>query len=96
MDQQEPEELSLVKNKRMNQKCGQKKMVFGGPKENEARKTSAFQKVMKAFGEVGFALPHLERVQAVIFINTKARGKGKDQKGKRQGRCPSADRILSF
>ena len=85
MDQQELEELSSVKNKRMNQKCGQKKMVFGGTKEHEARKALAFQKVMKAFRKVGFALAHLERVQAVIMINTKARCKSKDQKGKGKG-----------
>ena len=27
----------------MNQNCGQKKIVFGGPKENGARKASAFK-----------------------------------------------------
>ena len=32
-----PEERSLVKNKHRNQNCGQKKIVLGGPKENEAR-----------------------------------------------------------
>ena len=78
MDQQEPEELSSVENKRMNQKCGQKKIVFGGPKENEGRNASAFQKV-------GFALAHLKRVQVEILINTRARCKSKDQKGKDKG-----------
>ena len=70
MDQQKLEERSLVKNKRMNQNRGQKKIVFSGPKENEARKASAFQKA------------HLERVQAVIFINTKARARTKKEKSR--------------
>ena len=81
MDHEEPEERSLVKNKHRNQNCDQKKIVLGGPKENEARK--AFRKAMKAFGKVDFALAHPRRVQAVIFIHTKARAIIK--KGKRQG-----------
>ena len=55
------------------QNCGQKKTVFGGPKENEARKSS--RKAMRAFGRVDFALAHQKRVQAVFFIHTKARAR---------------------
>ena len=62
-----------MKNKRMNQNCGQKKLVLGGPKENEARK--ALRRAIKAFGRVDFALAHLKRVQAVIFFQTKARAR---------------------
>ena len=40
-------------------------------KENEARKASAFQKLMKAIGKVNFALVHLERIQVVNSTNTK-------------------------
>ena len=45
-------------------------------KEYEVRKT--FQRTVKAFGKMDFALVHLKRVQAVIFM-------GKDQKGKGKG-----------
>ena len=38
VDSKEPEEHSLVKNKHRTQNEGQKKIVLGGPKENEARK----------------------------------------------------------
>ena len=64
-----------MKNKHMNQNCGQKKIVFCGPEENEGTKASAFQKVMQAFGKVDFALADLNRVQ-------ENKGKGKEQKGK--------------
>ena len=85
VDQQEQEERSLVKNKRMKQNCGQKKIVLGGPKENQAR--NAFGKEMKAFGKVDFTLAHLKRVQSVVFYPHK--GKGKDQKGKgKEGSYP--------
>ena len=77
MHQQELEERSLVKNRRMKQNCGRKKIVFGGSLDNEARKASACQKVMKALGKVDFALTYLERVQTVIFIDTKAKAKTK-------------------
>ena len=42
VDQQEPEEPSLVKNKHMDQNCGQKKIVWWS-KENEATKASLEQ-----------------------------------------------------
>ena len=54
MDQQEPEERSLVKYKRMNQKCGQKKMVFGGPKEKEGKKGFGFSKGTEGLRKGGF------------------------------------------
>ena len=73
MDPREPEELSLVKSKHRNQNCGLKKIVLGGRKENEARKT--FRKVMKAFGRVEFAQTHQKKVQAVISTRTKAEAK---------------------
>ena len=38
VDQNEPEEHSLVKSKHRNQNCGLKKIVLGGQKENEVRK----------------------------------------------------------
>ena len=38
----QPEEHSLVKSKHRKQNGGQKKIVLGGPKENEARKVSRF------------------------------------------------------
>ena len=44
-------------------------------KENEARKASAFQKLMKAIGKVNFALAHLETVQVVNSTNTKEKGR---------------------
>ena len=59
MEQEEPEERSLVKNKRMNQNCGQKRMVFGGPKENEVRK--AIRRAIKAFGKVDLAVAHTKK-----------------------------------
>ena len=73
MDQEE--EHSSVKKHR-NKNCGQKKIVFGGPKENGARKAS--RKVMRAFGRMDFALAHHQRCQAVTIAK---KGKGKDQKG---------------
>ena len=58
VEQEEPEERSLVKNKRMNQNCGQK-MVFGGPKEIEVRK--ALRRAMKVFQMVDLAVAHMKR-----------------------------------
>ena len=59
MKQEEPEERFLVTNKRMNQNCGQKRMVFGGPKENEVRK--ALRRAIKAFGKVDLEEAHMKR-----------------------------------
>ena len=81
MDQKEPEELSLVNSKHTNQNCGLKKIVLGGLRENEARKT--FRKVMKAFGEVAFALTHQKRVQAMISTRTKAEARIKKKRTKK-------------
>ena len=72
VDQEEPEEHSSVKKRRI-QNCGQKKIVFGGPTEYEARKAS--RKAMRAFGRVDFALANQKRVQAVILIHTRARAR---------------------
>ena len=76
MDPKEPEQHSLVKS------CTGIRIVLGGPKENEARKS--FEKVMKAFGRVEFALTHQKSFQAVISTRTNARGtdqKVKDKEG---------------
>ena len=78
MDQKEPEEHSLVKSKHRNQNCGLKKIVLGGPKENEARK--AFRNEMKAFGRVEFALTHQKRVQEVNSTRTKAEARIKKER----------------
>ena len=78
VDQKELEEHSLVKGKHRNQDCGLKKIVFGGPKENEARKVS--RKAMRACGRVDFALAHHKKVSSSEYYPHK--GKGKDQKRK--------------
>ena len=70
MNRKETEEHYLVTSKHRNQNCGLKKIVRGGPKENEERQ--AFQKVMTAFGRVEFAPSHQKRVQAVISTRTEA------------------------
>ena len=57
MDSEEPGEHFLVKNRYRNQNFGQKKIVPGGPKENEVRKS--FRKAMREFGRVDFARAHL-------------------------------------
>ena len=69
-----------MKNKRMSQNCGQKKIVFGDPKENEARK--AFRKGNEGCRKGGFRTSHLNRAQAVMFINTRARAKIKKEKAR--------------
>ena len=81
-DQKKPERHSLVKNKHMNQNCGQKKMVFCGPEENEATKASASQEGNAGFRKGRFALAHLNSVQAVFLINTKARAKIKKEEAR--------------
>ena len=87
VEQEEPEEHSLVKSNQRNQNCGLKKIVLGGPKENGAIK--ALQRAMKAFGKVDFALDHLKRVQAVISIYTNAEARTKKGKGK-EGAYPQS------
>ena len=54
MDLKELEVHSLVTNKHRNQNCGQKKIVFGGSKEKEARRV--FGKAMNTSLKVVFAL----------------------------------------
>ena len=61
---EEPEEHSSVKKHRI-QNCGQKKIVFGAPKENEARKAS--RKAMRAFGRVGFRTSPSEKGSSSDF-----------------------------
>ena len=56
MDSKETEEHSLVKDKHRTLKSSQKKIVLGGPIENEARKAS--RKAMRAFGRVDFVQAH--------------------------------------
>ena len=77
----EPEEHSLVKNKHRTRNGGQKKIVLGGPKENEARK--AFRMVMKAFRKVVFAHTHQKRVQAMISTRTKAKARTKKARARK-------------
>ena len=67
MDSKEPEQHTLVKNKRWMLNDGQKKTVFGGPKEKEARKV--FRKVTWAFRKVGF--PHLPTRKLCFFLTGK-------------------------
>ena len=71
----------MVENQHWSPNCGQKEIVPGGQKENEARKASqkASRKAMKAFGKVDFALAHWKE-------------EGQGSKRKRQGRFPSTVR----
>ena len=78
MDSKEPEERSLVKNKHRTLNGGQKKIVFVGEKEKDARKN--FQKAMKAFRKVGFALANQKRVQSMISTRTKAEERTKQER----------------
>ena len=63
---------SSVKKHRIQSRC-QKKMVFGGPKENEARKAS--RKAMRAFGRVDSALAHQKKGRAVIVTHIKEKAR---------------------
>ena len=58
----------MVENQHWSRNCGQKEIVPGGQKENEARKASrkASRKAMKAFGKVDFRISPLERRRARI------------------------------
>ena len=69
-----------MNSKHRTPSCGLKKIVLGGPKENEARK--AFQKVMKAFGNAVVALTNQKRVQAMISTRTKAEARNKKERAK--------------
>ena len=81
MDPKEPQEHSLVTSKHRTQNGGQKKIVLGRPKENEARK--AFRKVMKAFRKVVLTLTHEKRVQAMISTRTQAEARTKKERAKK-------------
>ena len=70
-----------MKSKHRNQNCGLKKIVLGGPKENEGRQ--AFHRVMKAFGMVEFALTHQKRVQGVISTRTKAEARTRKERARK-------------
>ena len=85
MDSREQEEHSLVKNKHRNLNGSQKKIVLGGPTENELRK--AVRKVMKAFGRVVLALTKQQSVQG-FFQPARRQKQGPKRKG--QGRCLSS------
>ena len=81
MDSKEREEHSLVKIKHRTRSGGQKKIVLGGSKENEARKAS--RKVMEAFRKVVFALTNQKRVQAMISTRTKAEARTKKERARK-------------
>ena len=68
----QPEEHSLVKSKHRKQNGGQKKIVLGGPKENEARKVSRF-----------FSTYQPEKVQAVVSTRTKVEARNKKEMAKK-------------
>ena len=83
MDSKEPEELSWVKSKHRTQNGGQKKIVLGGPKENEARKVF-----------LGFSyLPPREGAGSGF---NPPKGRGKDQKGNgKEGAYPQSRLSVS-
>ena len=70
----ELEEQSLVKNKYRTLKGGQKKIVLGGPKENEERKAS--RKAMRAFRKGGFRTSPSEKEFKQLFLRTRRQGEG--------------------
>ena len=67
----ETEEHSLVKKKHRTLNGCRKKILLGGPNENEA--TKVFRKVMMAFRSVVFALSNQKRVQATISTKAETR-----------------------
>ena len=81
MDAKGPKEHSLVKSKHRTPNRGQKKIVLGSPKENEARK--AFREVLKASGKVVFVRTHQKRVQAMISTRTKAEARTKKERARK-------------
>ena len=81
MDSKEAEEHSLVNSKHRTLNGGHKKIVLGGPKENEARK--GYRMVMKAFRKVVFALTHQKREQAMTPTRTKAEARTKKERARK-------------
>ena len=77
----EAEEDSWAKNKHKILKCGQKRTLFGGPKDAKARK--ALQKAMMAFRRVVFALTRQIKAQARIIHGTKAKESSKKEKARK-------------
>ena len=75
------EEHSLVKIKHRTRSGGQKKIVLGGSKENEARK--GFSKGNGGFQEGGFRTYQPERVQAMISTRTKAEARTKKERARK-------------
>ena len=78
MDPKEKEEHSLVKNKRRILNGSQKKLVLGGPKEEEARRVHREVKNVK----VVFTLKQ-KRVQAGISTRTKAEARTEKERAKK-------------
>ena len=77
-DSKEKEEHSLVKNKHRILKGSQQEIVFGGPKEEEARRVRRKEKIVCL--KVVVALTSQKRVQAMISIRTQAEARtGKDK-----------------
>ena len=85
VDSKENEEHSLVKSKHRTPNRGQKTMVLGGPKENEARK--ALRKAMNTFGKVVFVLTH-QKMFKQWFQPAQRQRQGPKRKG--QGRFLSS------
>ena len=83
LDQQEPEDPSSVKNMHRDRLLGQKKIVFGGPRENEATKASTFLKGNAGFRKGGVRTGRSEHGSSNFFYQHQ--GKGKDQKGRGEG-----------
>ena len=77
-DSKEKEEHSLVKNKKRILNGSHKKIVFGGPKEEEARRVRRKVKIDSL--KMVVALTNKKIVQAVISIRTQAEARtGKDK-----------------
>ena len=76
------EEHSLVKNKKRILNGSQKKIVFGGPKEEEARRVRRKEKIVSP--KVVVALTNQKRVQAVISIRTKAETRTEKARAKKE------------
>ena len=83
LDQQEPEEPSLVKNMHRDRIFWSEEDCVWWSKRKRGNKGFDFLKGNAGFRKGGFALGHLNRVQAVSFDQHK--GKGKEQSGKGKG-----------
>ena len=71
----------LAKNKHKILKCGQKKVLLGGPRTQRQKDC---QKAMMAFKRVVFAITSLKKAQSRIIPGTKARESSKKEKGKEE------------